>query len=102
MSIMLLAFSIIVFLFFILIPWLRADRSFVNSRYHGVIEGIEYRNGNRGVPHILVDNQWRLLRMGELKIESHIVIGDSLSKEKGRRIEIYSKKDGTYQLKGIY
>jgi hypothetical protein len=40
--------------------------------------------------------------MGELKIEKHIAIGDSIVKKKGRQIEIFAKKNGKYQLKGVY
>jgi hypothetical protein len=101
-TLILLLFSIIVFVFFILIPWFRADRHFVFLEYSGVINGIEYTDGNRGVPHVLLDDKWRLLTMGELKIEQHIAIGDSIVKKKGRQIEIFAKKNGKYQLKGVY
>lgn len=93
---------IILFIYYILIPWYKADLYFKELEYNGVIKGIEYREGNRGVPHILIDDTWRLLLVDEFKIESHISVGDSIVKKEGMSIDIYERINGRYQLKGSY
>ena len=54
------------------------------------------------MPDILIDSSWHGLSLDELKIEHHIIVGDSIVKKKGRQIELYEKTNGKYVLKGIY
>jgi hypothetical protein len=98
----LIAIGIIVSIFYIVIPSFRADRLFVDIEYHGIVNEILYKPGNRNMPDILIDSSWHGLSLDELKIEHHIVVGDSIVKKKGRKIELYEKTDGKYVLKGIY
>lgn len=101
-SVTLVVFLILVSIFFIIIPWIKAGKLYQEMEYHGVINKIEYRDGYRGVPHILIDSTWHLLTMDELKIEEHIKVGDSLAKEKGSEIKIYRKDAGKYVLESVY
>lgn len=67
-----------------------------------MIQAIEYREGHRGVPHVLIDNAWHLLTIDELKIEKFIKVSDSIVKNRGTQIEVFMKVNGKYQLKGVY
>jgi hypothetical protein len=102
-NVILLLFVIVVSAFFIVIPWFRADNLFVDSEYSGVIHAIEYREGDRGIPSILIGSQWKSLSVDETKIKQHIQIGDSIVKRTGsEEIELYKKVRGKYRLKGRY
>jgi hypothetical protein len=81
-------------IYFIGIPWFKADKRFLNSAYNARIKKIEIRSGHRGHAHILVDNTWRLLQVDELKIQTYIQPGDSIVKQHGARtITVFRQTD---------
>ena len=89
-TICLIAFAVIVWTFFIFIPYLKGKAYFKDLEYTIVVEQIEIRSGNRGIPHIYSNNEWRLLYDGEWKIADYIQPGDSIVKIKGnKKVTVY-------------
>ncbi|MEQ8811255.1 MAG: hypothetical protein RIE59_19445 [Imperialibacter sp.] len=80
---------------FIVIPWWGAYNNFLEFSYHHKVANIEIRQGYRGVAHILIGSDWRLLRTEELKIQGYIEPGDSIVKEAGsKKITVFRLIDG--------
>jgi len=98
--IILIVFFVVTMTIFIVIPWFKADKYFVDLSYHDKIKEIEIREGHRGAAHILVDSVWRLLLVDELEMQPYLQPGDSIVKETGeRKITVYRRTNDNELLK---
>ena len=78
---------IVLSLVYIFIPWIAAQSNYIKSGFNYKVEGIEFRDGHRGVPHIKVDTGWYLLRSNqELQMVPYIREGDSVVKRPGENL----------------
>jgi len=86
---------------FIGYPWYQVHQAYINSDFHYKIEAIEFRTGNRGVPHVKMDTGWYLFRTNnELRIIPYVQVGDSVVKEKESSIiKVYRKVNGNFVVK---
>jgi hypothetical protein len=72
----------------------RAQASFREMEFHGVIKEIIYSEGKRGFPDLQIDNQWIFLGLNGEKIQNHIKVSDSIVKNSGTEtIKIYRKNN---------
>ena len=60
---------------------IRDHENYYKREYHGIIKDIEYIDGNRGNPSILINDQWIHLGIYEGKVKNYIEIGDSIVKK---------------------
>jgi hypothetical protein len=91
-NIILLIFAIIVSATFIIIPWFRADKLFVDADYHFKVNDIRLGDGQRGIADFLDDSVWRSLSLDESKIQKYVQVGDSIVKKSGsRKITVYRR-----------
>lgn len=78
-----------------ILPWLVNSSRFRKSSYTGTIDSIVYRDGNRGVPYILMNDEWRILKVEELKALPFLKAGDSIVKKSGvSSLQIYRIIEG--------
>lgn len=81
------------------IPAWKAHRMFTELSYGARIDSIKFVSGHRGLPYVLMDNEWRLFTTDEMKVVPILQIGDSLVKNSGSSaLHVYRKEGPTYQL----
>ena len=69
-----------------------ANERFVNTEYSAIIKKIKYIHGDRGIPTVMLDEQWIHLGLYGDKVRGCINIGDSIVKESGTEvIKVYRK-----------
>jgi len=91
-NVILLIFAVIVSTTYIIIPWFRADRLYVDADYHYKVNDIRIEAGQRGIADFLDDSVWRSLSLDESKIQKYVQIGDSVVKKSGsRKITVYRR-----------
>lgn len=105
-KILILAFIILTIILFSLKGYRMKNHSydlFKESEFHGIINDIKLREGSRGLPHILIDNQWIFIGLNVQKIQHHIIVGDSIVKEPGSMIiKVYRKNSNGAWDERIY
>jgi hypothetical protein len=81
------------------IPAWKADRMFTELSYGARVDSIKFVSGHRGHPYVLMNNEWRLLTIEEMKVVPILQIGDSLAKtSESTTLHVYRKKGATYEL----
>lgn len=81
------------------IPAWRTDQAFNDLSYGARVDSIKFTSGHRGHPYVLMNNEWRLLTIDEMKVVPILQIGDSLVKvPDSKTLRVYRKKGVTYYL----
>jgi hypothetical protein len=92
LNVILLIFAVVVSTIYIIVPWFRADRLFVDADYHYKVNDIRIEAGQRGIADFLDDSVWRPLSLDESKIQKYVQVGDSIVKKSGsRKITVYRR-----------
>ena len=83
---------------FVGIPAWRADQAFNELSYGARVDSIRFDPGHRGHPYVLMNNEWRLFTIDEMKAVDILQVGDSLVKARGSKaLHIYRKNGSTYE-----
>jgi len=81
------------------IPAWKADQAFNELSYGARVDSIEFVSGHRGHPYVLMNKEWRLFTIDEMKVVPILQVGDSLVKIPGSKtLRIYRKKGASYDL----
>lgn len=81
------------------IPAWRADRAFNDLSYGAIVDSIRLASGHRGHPYVLMNNEWRLFTIDEMKVVPILQVGDCLVKiPRSKTLRVYRKKGATYDL----